>query len=710
MAAVAEPAPAASPARSRSRFPHFPALDGLKGLAVLAIVVYDLGTRWAKGGHLGADTLFVLMGFLAMASLLTSRAGDHGVELKSFWTRRVRRIVGPTLVVLALAALFGVIAANAVQRDHLAGDGLSTLVSLTNWRMIQTHQAFGPATAFASPVRQFWLLAIVGQVVLVVSLLTALVLDRLKWSRDRLGALLAFLVLVSSALCVVLHGSPVRVLYGTDTRAAELLVGCVLAIVIYDPRITIRLAMPGPVRDTINAAGVVAGLFLLVAWVALRPNKLVIMIGLLAVALASAAVVLACIVPEGPVASLLALPPARALGRIAIALYLLHWPIYVWIAPQHIHHLHGIKLMGVRLFVTFVAAIALQFAYERVRDRERARSSSNPRQVLAVGLIGVVLVAGALVAVTATGPKVGATKVETTAPTTTTAPAAAPPTVAFYGDALASTLETAAKSWAAQTGKIEVVDGVASPACGIDRDQLVKNAAGAAVAIPSECNTWDSQWASAVTKTKPDIAVVVTGISEVGDHRNLGEPNFIGMGNTDYQFQLYLLMHKAAETLAASGTKVIWLNLPNFVPNSGQVSDPARVVAFNKLLTDLAGKDAHVRVEDLRSWIAANGGPGAEPSGSGFGPSAADHVITDFLGPKLTALWLATTSGSTTTTSTTAGSGAVGTVTIPPPPAGVVVSGGTGTSQHTHTGGKKSGAGTTRSTRAPGSTRTTQGV
>ena len=311
MAAVAEPAPVASPTRSRSRFPHFPALDGLKGLAVLAIVVYDLGTRWAKGGHLGADTLFVLMGFLAMASLLTSRADERGVALKSFWSRRIRRIIGPTLVVLAIAVAFGFAAANALQREHLAGDGLSALASVANWRMIQTHQAFGPATAFASPVRQFWLLAIVGQVVLVVSLLTAFLLDRLHWSRDQLGGVLAFLLVISSALCVALHQSPARVLYGTDTRAAEILVGCVLAIIIYDPRITIRLAMPGPVRDTINAAGVVAGLFLLLAWVALRPDKLVVMIGLLAVALASAAVVLACIVPEGPVASLLSLPPLR---------------------------------------------------------------------------------------------------------------------------------------------------------------------------------------------------------------------------------------------------------------------------------------------------------------------------------------------------------------------------------------------------------------
>ena len=169
-------------------------------------------------------------------------------------------------------------------------------------------------------------------------------------------------------------------------------------------------------------------------------------------------------------------------------------------------------------------------------------------------------------------------------------------------------------------------------------------------------------------------------------------------------------MHQAVEALAASGTKVIWLNLPNFVPKSGPPSDAARVLAFNKLLTLLAGKDAKVTVEDLKSWIAANGGPGAEPSGSGFGAAAADHVIADFLGPKLAALWQATKSGTTADTTSTTAAASLGTVTIPPPPAGVgSVSSGTGTDQHTHSGRTKTSGDTTRTTRAPGSTRTTQG-
>ncbi len=183
-------------------------------------------------------------------------------------------------------------------------------------------------------------------------------------------------------------------------------------------------------------------------------------------------------------------------------------------------------------------------------------------------------------------------KAPTSTSTTTTLVPLPVPTVAFYGDALASTLEASAKSWAARTGKIKVVEGVASPTCGIDRDEFIQDATGAAVPIPAECSTWDTQWATATATNKPDIAVVVTGISELADHRQPTDTAFTGPGDKGYDYTLLLLMHKAVEALTASGTKVIWLNLPNFQSGSGTSLESARVAAFNTLLTTL-GQDLH---------------------------------------------------------------------------------------------------------------------
>jgi len=646
-------------APTRSRFPHFPALDGLRGLAVLAVVLFDLGSRWTKGGHLGITTLFTLTGFLAMASLLAERGDGHPIRLGRFWTRRIGHVLGATLVVLALAIAFAFTAAAAIQRHNLAVDGIASLASMANWRFIAQHAPFGPPRTLASPVRQFWALAVLGQVLVVVSVLFVLVLERAAWTRRRLGAILATLVVISAGLCVVLHHSPARVLYGTDTRAAEVLVGCLLALIIYDPRITIRLAMAGPVRDAINAAGVVAGLILIVVWMTVGPtNQELVAGGLLLVALVSAMVVLASIVPEGPVPWLLATPPLRGLGRIAIALYLVHWPLYVWIDHAHTG-LSGNALIAARLAAAFAGAVVIQLAYERLRSHERSRSAPGRARVEArVAAVATVGVVAALLAATLSGPAVGSTLVEVAGPssTSTTSTTLVPlpvPTVAFYGDALASTLETSAKSWAARTGKIKVVDGVASPTCGIDRDELVQNASGAAVPIPAECSSWDTQWATAATAGKPDIAVVVTGISELADHRQPSDPAFTGPGNQGYDYQLLLLMHKAVEALATSGTKVIWLNLPNFHDGSGAPSDANRVAAFNQLLTSLGQElPGQVTVAGLGAWLAANGGPGAEPTQDGWGASAADHVMIDYVAGQIAARWRAEHTPAPTTTTT----------------------------------------------------------
>ena len=215
----------------------------------------------------------------------------------------------------------------------MAADGITSLLSVANWRFILDEQAFGPAFGLASPARQFWALSLLGQLLIVIPLLVVGVLGVLRWSRDRLAVLFAVIIALSIGLCFVLSDSPTRVLYGTGTRAAEVFAGCLLAVVIYDPRVTIRLAVPGPVRDAINVAGVLAGLGLLVAYAELAPGSRITMHGGLAVvAVLSSAVVLASIVPEGPVSWLLSLPPARWLGRIAIALYLIHWPIFVWLS------------------------------------------------------------------------------------------------------------------------------------------------------------------------------------------------------------------------------------------------------------------------------------------------------------------------------------------------------------------------------------------
>src|SRR6476659_7482735 len=84
----------------RRGFAHKPALDGLRAVAVLAVIAYHLGFGWARGGFLGVDAFFVLSGYLITSLLVVEFAGERRVDLRAFWARRARRLLPALLLVL----------------------------------------------------------------------------------------------------------------------------------------------------------------------------------------------------------------------------------------------------------------------------------------------------------------------------------------------------------------------------------------------------------------------------------------------------------------------------------------------------------------------------------------------------------------------------------------------------------------------------------
>lgn len=209
--------------------PRVPALDGLRGLAVLSVVVYHLFPGTLRGGYLGVDMFFVLSGFLITSLMLREHVLTGGINLKKFWTKRVRRIVPAAVTVLfsgaALAGLF--------QSDATVGLGRQLVTGLffaSNWGQIAASRSY-----FASPelFAHFWSLAVEEQFyvvwpVVVAGLLAALGAKRLK----AISAVFFAVALVSMAGMLALYTpgqDPTRVYYGTDTHAFSLLIGAALA-------------------------------------------------------------------------------------------------------------------------------------------------------------------------------------------------------------------------------------------------------------------------------------------------------------------------------------------------------------------------------------------------------------------------------------------------------------------------------------------------
>ncbi|MCX7620230.1 MAG: acyltransferase, partial [Acidimicrobiales bacterium] len=184
-------------ARTAANLPHFPGLDGLRGLAVLVVLLFHSGFSWAKGGFLGVSSFFTLSGFLITALLLAERRATGAIDLKAFWIRRFRRLMPAALTCLTVVAVFGLFGADGTQKRNLAGDALSAMGYVANWRFVFSGQSYADLFAAPSPVLHFWSLAIEEQFYLLYPLLAYGVFRLVGFSRRYFGAVVLVLILAS---------------------------------------------------------------------------------------------------------------------------------------------------------------------------------------------------------------------------------------------------------------------------------------------------------------------------------------------------------------------------------------------------------------------------------------------------------------------------------------------------------------------------------
>ena len=141
-----------TPARPKSRY--IPALDGLRTLAVVAVVLYHLNLTWAQGGLLGVTIFFVLSGYLITRLLLNEVAKTGRIDLKSFWIRRIRRlfpaVVTVVVVTCALCTIF-----NHVMLTKMRPDILPSLLFFNNWWQIAQDISYFNALGDPSPLTHF---------------------------------------------------------------------------------------------------------------------------------------------------------------------------------------------------------------------------------------------------------------------------------------------------------------------------------------------------------------------------------------------------------------------------------------------------------------------------------------------------------------------------------------------------------------------------
>ncbi|MCY0903944.1 acyltransferase family protein [Arthrobacter sp. H14-L1] len=347
-------------------------LDGLRAIAVLAVLVYHLYAGLLPGGFLGVDVFFVVSGFLITTLLLREVFTTGRISLGQFWLRRARRLLPALLVVILISTALGFL----IGRDLLVGIGRQTLGAMTfsnNWLEIAAGSSYFAHTAPQLFVN-FWSLAVEEQFYLLWPF-GFLVLIRYVSSRRRRLAVAAGCALASALLMAVLYTpgtDATRVYYGTDTHAFGLLIGVALAFA-WSGGTGMDLSRPNW-RHRRKFIGLGALALLIGCMYFLdAASPFVYRGGILLVCVFTAVLILTLLEGAGPLQSMLNFPVLTWVGQRSYGIYLWHWPALVIsdaVAPQAIGTpgWWSIRIIALALTV-LVSALSFRYLEQPVRRK-----------------------------------------------------------------------------------------------------------------------------------------------------------------------------------------------------------------------------------------------------------------------------------------------------------------------------------------------------
>jgi peptidoglycan/LPS O-acetylase OafA/YrhL len=369
-------------------------LDGLRGVAVILVIIFHSGLDWLPGGFLGVSVFFTLSGFLITSLLINECENSGRINLKAFWGRRLRRLAPASLVVIAVVIGLASWLSTSIEASRIKGDAISAVLYFSNWRFIYSGHSYGELFASPSPLQHLWSLSIEEQLYVVVPVIIA-GLFAVGLRRRGIGVVLLVGVFGSTIATMLISGHE-HIYYGTHTRAAELLLGAALAC-LFGQRIEQLATKPARPWSTLYLLPLL-GVVLLAkfstvdsAWVY---SGALTLFGLLSV------VCLIAAIQGGPVRAILSWSVLVRVGEVSYGLYLIHWPVIVWLNTDRLD-VNPTALFGAQVVVTVLLTVLSYWLIEQpIRHRKVLRSVPVALGAFVASVVAAVVLASAVLAST----------------------------------------------------------------------------------------------------------------------------------------------------------------------------------------------------------------------------------------------------------------------------------------------------------------------
>ena len=354
---------------------YIPAIDGLRALAVIAVMFYHLGFSWIPGGFLGVDLFFVISGYVITRLLLDSIAQSGGLDLRGFYIARARRLLPALLfTVITTAIAVGIWAPDTMKR--FVTDLPFSLTGTMNWWLVARQQDYFESIGRPPLLQHTWSLAVEAQFYLIWPLILYFILKKLGKNRIPIAALSIAaasgitLLLVSLSLDASNASKVSHVYFGTDTHSIGLFLGAALAVSWIPQNFTTSLTKNA--QNFIDGVGFIGFIGILSTFLLIDETKPTLYkIAFPLAGIFGAAIVMSIVHPASRFAPILQYPVLIWIGERSYAMYLWHWIIFQVTRPSVDLAGNMWALYSLRILIVFALA-DISYRYVEIPIRRGA--------------------------------------------------------------------------------------------------------------------------------------------------------------------------------------------------------------------------------------------------------------------------------------------------------------------------------------------------